>query len=52
MFHTFFGLCGLSLLGFTEGAADGYRGLAAIDPVYALPVNTLRRMGLPVWEAA
>jgi geranylgeranyl transferase type-2 subunit beta len=37
-FHTFFGIAGLSLL--------GYPGFEAIDPVYALPVDTVRRLGL------
>jgi len=39
LFHTFFGVAGLSLL--------GYPGLMPIDPVYALPVSTLNRLGLP-----
>ncbi|KAG0612593.1 hypothetical protein M758_6G040200 [Ceratodon purpureus] len=36
VFHTFFGVAGLSLLGFS--------GLAAIDPSYALPVNVVGRV--------
>ncbi len=52
VFHTFFGVGGLSLLGFTEGRPGGIPGLKAVDPVYALPVETLQRMGLPVWPAA
>lgn len=36
VFHTFFGVAGLSLLGFP--------GLAAIDPAYALPVNVVDRV--------
>jgi len=39
VFHTFFGLAGLSLL----GQAD----LAPIHPVYAIPMDVVRRMGLP-----
>ena len=39
IFHTFFGLAGLSLL--------GDKRLEPIDPVYALPIATLRRMGIP-----
>jgi len=35
VFHTYFGLCGLSLM--------GEPGLKPIDPVYALPVDTLTR---------
>ena len=38
MYHTFFGLAGLSLMGFP--------GLKKIDPAYALPVETIRRLGL------
>ena len=38
IFHTFFGLAGLSLLGDEQ--------LQPIDPVYALPITTLRRMGI------
>lgn len=50
VFHTFFGICGLSLLGYTEEDEGGYTGLKKVDPVYALPVITLKRMGLPVWR--
>ena len=39
VFHTFFGIAGLSLMGFP--------GLAAIDPTYALPVEVVRRLRLP-----
>eukprot|EP01156_Anaeramoeba_ignava_P020692 Anaeramoba_ignava/c16885_g1_i1.p1 GENE.c16885_g1_i1~~c16885_g1_i1.p1 ORF type:complete len:230 (-),score=45.15 c16885_g1_i1:32-721(-) len=38
VFHTFFGLAGLSLMGFGH--------LPNIDPVYALPVKTINRLGL------
>eukprot|EP01112_Ceratiomyxa_fruticulosa_P012047 TRINITY_DN3317_c0_g1_i2.p1 TRINITY_DN3317_c0_g1~~TRINITY_DN3317_c0_g1_i2.p1 ORF type:complete len:334 (+),score=56.00 TRINITY_DN3317_c0_g1_i2:331-1332(+) len=37
VFHTFFGVAGLSLM--------GYFSLPLIDPTYALPVNTLKRLG-------
>lgn len=36
VFHTFFAIAGLSFL--------HYPDLEAIDPVYALPVPTLKRM--------
>lgn len=36
VYHTFFGIAGLSLM--------GYAGLAAIDPTYALPVKTVERL--------
>ena len=39
VFHTFFGIGGLSLLGDVQVAEQ-------IDPVYALPVKTLERLGL------
>lgn len=39
VYHTFFGIAGLSLL--------GYEGLDEIDPVYALPRHLVRRLGLP-----
>jgi geranylgeranyl transferase type-2 subunit beta len=38
VFHTFFGVAGLSLLGF--------EGLRRIDPTYALPADVVQRMGL------
>ena len=50
VFHTFFGICGLGLLGYTEDDADGYSGLKRVDPVYALPVEVLERLGLPVFQ--
>lgn len=45
VFHTFFAIAGLSFL--------KYPALAQVDPVYALPVSTLTRMGfsLPWLEA-
>lgn len=39
VFHTFFGVAGLSLL--------GYPGFKAIDPVFALPVHVIERLGIP-----
>lgn len=39
VFHTYFGLAGLSLL----GEAD----LAPIHPVYAMPMDVVRKLGLP-----
>jgi geranylgeranyl transferase type-2 subunit beta len=36
VYHTFFGIAGLSLM--------GQQGLAAIDPTYALPVKTVQRL--------
>ena len=36
VYHTFFGIAGLSLM--------GYPGLAPIDPTYALPVEVIKRL--------
>lgn len=36
MFHTFFGIGGLSLM--------NHPGLRSIDPAYALPVETVQRL--------
>ena len=52
-FHTFFGIAGLSLLchrfpDLREKYLDGYR-LKEIDPVYALPRETLIRHKLPLF---
>ena len=38
VYHTFFGIAGLSLM--------GYPALKAIDPSYALPVAVLQRMDI------
>lgn len=47
IFHTFFGICGLSLLGYFEtqkfSAAANYRN---IDPTYALPVDIVESLNL------
>mmetsp|Transcript_18584 Transcript_18584/g.27295 ORF Transcript_18584/g.27295 Transcript_18584/m.27295 type:complete len:88 (+) Transcript_18584:982-1245(+) len=50
VFHTFFGVCGLALLGYTQDDLDGFEGLKRVDPVYALPVDVLERMQVPVWR--
>ena len=41
VFHTFFGVAGLSLL--------GHEGLHEIDPTYALCTTTLKRLGV-TWK--
>lgn len=53
IFHTFFGISGLLLLGYFGGSkSDGDSGndkskrFIAIDPTYALPVNVVQRLGL------
>jgi len=48
VFHTFFGVSGLSLLGWydrsnSSGKYDRYR---PIDPIYALPLDVVERLGL------
>ena len=43
VFHTFFGISGLLLLNFFDLGKTGYK---QIDPVYALPVEVVERLGL------
>jgi geranylgeranyl transferase type-2 subunit beta len=44
VFHTVFGVAGLSLL--------GYPGLDDLDPVYCMPASLIERMGLKKsWKA-
>jgi len=38
VFHTLFGICGLSML--------GYPGLEKVDPKYCMPLSVIKRMGL------
>ncbi|KAL3776259.1 hypothetical protein ACHAW5_003852 [Stephanodiscus triporus] len=47
VYHTFFGLCGLSLIGHLEkiGNREG-RTYREVDPVFALPTDVVRRLGL------
>jgi geranylgeranyl transferase type-2 subunit beta len=45
VYHTFFGICGLSLLGHFQDEAK-YPGFRSIDPTYALPTETIARLGL------
>lgn len=49
VFHTFFGVAGLALLGYFDGK-DGSEGRYAhyrpIDPVYALPADIVAELGL------
>ena len=46
IFHTFFGISGLSLLKFFEDK-DEYRQYRVIDPTYALPQDLVIQMKLP-----
>lgn len=45
VFHTFFGIAGLSLLGFFEGKPE-FSHYRPVDPVYALPVDLVKELGL------
>lgn len=47
IFHTFFGICGLSLLGYFDDRPE-YRAFRQVDPTYALPVDIVQRLNLPV----
>jgi geranylgeranyl transferase type-2 subunit beta len=49
VFHTFFGIAGLSLLGHLH---RGQRVFRQIDPVYALPTDVVQRLGLPAQVVA
>jgi len=44
VFHTFFGICGLLLLGHFQ--RNPIEGLNDIDPTYALPAAVVQRLGL------
>jgi len=49
VYHTFFGICGLSLMGFfTNNKVDGddQRDYNKIDPTFALPVDVIQRLGI------
>lgn len=47
VFHTFFGISGLSLLGyFKAGGGESSRVYREIDPLYALPVDVVQRLNL------
>jgi geranylgeranyl transferase type-2 subunit beta len=51
IFHTFFGISGLSLLGYFNQPSDGspwkYESYREIDPTYALPKSLVEKLGLP-----
>ena len=43
VFHTFFGICGLSFLGYFEMVGEEHM---AVDPTFAMPVAVVQRLGL------
>ncbi len=45
VYHTFFGICGLCLLGWFD-RAEPSMPYVQVDPVYALPVHVVKRLGL------
>jgi geranylgeranyl transferase type-2 subunit beta len=47
VYHTFFGLCGLSLIGHLGkfGSKEG-RTYREIDPIFALPTDVVEKLGL------
>lgn len=47
VFHTFFGISGLSLLGYLkQEVSPSRRVYREIDPLYALPVDVVQRLNL------
>lgn len=46
IFHTFFGICGLSLLGYFE-KNQMENAAIVIEPTYALPKSLVEKLGLP-----
>ena len=49
IFHTFFGISGLSLIKYFDANKEkdpAFQLFKDIDPVYALPMDTVRRLGL------
>ncbi|KAL3827072.1 hypothetical protein ACHAXA_002307 [Cyclostephanos tholiformis] len=47
VYHTFFGLCGLSLIGHMDKIGKGIgKRYREVDPVFALPTDVVRRLGL------
>lgn len=45
IFHTFFGICGLSLLGYFVEDPQ-YSQYQPINPTFALPDNIVKKLGL------
>ena len=45
VFHTFFGIAGLSLLGWFE-ESSAFSSFVSVDPVYALPMGVVDELGL------
>ncbi len=48
IFHTFFGICGLLLLGFFDSNERNLREIMVqVDPTYALPRHIVQKLKLP-----
>ena len=47
IFHTFFGICGLSLLGYFNKEGEGNERRVVIEPTYALPKHLVEKLALP-----
>lgn len=47
VYHTFFGIAGLSLLGHLHKNGESARVYRQIDPIYALPTDVVQRLQLP-----
>jgi len=51
IFHSFFGICGLSLMGYFDRQIDvgssSYSTYRGIDPTYALPKDLVESLKLP-----
>ena len=49
IFHTFFGICGLSLMSYFDATENPeYSIFRRVDPTYALPVYVVEKLGLPI----
>lgn len=48
IFHTFFGICGFSLMSYFDiEKTPQYASFRKVDPTYALPVDIVEKLGLP-----
>ena len=47
VYHTFFGIAGMALLGYFDTAEAAGAPHRQVDPTYALPVEVVAKLGLP-----